>query len=68
MGYSLEVDMIREAKKLGLLTTPYAHNVDEAKAMAEAGADIVVGVCVLTPLPASIETTQFSCSPHGSHD
>lgn len=44
MGYSLEVDMIREAKKIGLLTTPYAHNIDEAKAMAEAGADVVVGV------------------------
>jgi predicted TIM-barrel enzyme len=43
MGYSLEVDMIREAKALGLLTTPYAFNVDEAKAMASAGADVIVG-------------------------
>lgn len=43
MGYECEVDMVREAKKLGLLTTPYCFNVEEAKRMAEAGADIIVG-------------------------
>jgi predicted TIM-barrel enzyme len=42
MGYGLEVDMIAEAHKLDLLTTPYVFNPDEAKAMAGAGADIVV--------------------------
>ncbi len=42
MGYGLEVDMIRQAHDLDLLTTPYVFNPDEAKAMAEAGADIVV--------------------------
>ena len=42
MGYGLEVDMIREAHDLDLLTTPYVFNPDEAKAMTEAGADIVV--------------------------
>ncbi len=42
MGYGLEVDMIREACGLDLLTTPYVFNRDEAVAMAEAGADIVV--------------------------
>ncbi|MBM3994232.1 MAG: phosphoenolpyruvate hydrolase family protein [Planctomycetes bacterium] len=42
MGYGLEVDMIREARELGLLTTPYAFNDDEAKAMAKAGADILI--------------------------
>ncbi|MSU79411.1 MAG: phosphoenolpyruvate hydrolase family protein [Gemmataceae bacterium] len=42
MGYGLEVDMIRQAHELGLLTTPYAFNPDEAAAMAKAGADILI--------------------------
>ena len=42
MGYGLEVDMIRLAHSMDLLTTPYVFNPDEAKAMAEAGADIIV--------------------------
>ncbi len=42
MGYGLEVDMIRTAGSLGLLTTPYCFNVDEASAMASAGADILI--------------------------
>lgn len=48
MGYGLEVEMIRQAHKLDLLTTPYAFNVDEAEAMASAGADIVVAHMGLT--------------------
>ncbi|MSQ94169.1 MAG: phosphoenolpyruvate hydrolase family protein [Gemmataceae bacterium] len=42
MGYGLEVDMIRQARDMGLLTTPYAFNDDEATAMARAGADILI--------------------------
>ncbi|HUY88149.1 MAG TPA: phosphoenolpyruvate hydrolase family protein [Pirellulales bacterium] len=42
MGYGLEVDMIRLAREMNLLTTPYAFNPDEARAMAEAGADILI--------------------------
>jgi predicted TIM-barrel enzyme len=42
MGYGLEVDMIRTAHDMGLLTTPYAFNPDEAVAMAKAGADILI--------------------------
>lgn len=42
MGYGLEVDMIRTAGEMGLLTTPYAFNPDEAAAMARAGADILI--------------------------
>ncbi|MBZ0230484.1 MAG: phosphoenolpyruvate hydrolase family protein, partial [Bauldia sp.] len=42
MGYGLEVDMIRQARDLDLFTTPYVFNPDEAAAMANAGADIVV--------------------------
>ncbi|RWO72651.1 MAG: phosphoenolpyruvate hydrolase family protein [Mesorhizobium sp.] len=42
MGFGLEVDMIAEAHKLDLLTTPYVFNPDEARAMTKAGADIIV--------------------------
>jgi predicted TIM-barrel enzyme len=42
MGYGLEVDMIRTAHELGMLTTPYCFNPEEATAMAEAGADILI--------------------------
>ena len=42
MGFGLEVDMIRQAHELGLLTTPYAFNEDEAAAMAKAGADVLI--------------------------
>src|SRR5438128_1864574 len=42
MGFGLEVDMIAEAHKLDLLTTPYVFNPDEAVAMTKAGADIIV--------------------------
>lgn len=42
MGYALEVDLIRAASELDLLTTPYVFSEDDAVAMAEAGADIIV--------------------------
>ena len=42
MGYGLEVDMIARAHELDLLTTPYVFSASEARAMAQAGADIVV--------------------------
>jgi predicted TIM-barrel enzyme len=42
MGFGLEVDMIRTAREMSLLTTPYCFNPDEAAAMAEAGADILI--------------------------
>ncbi|UJX46304.1 phosphoenolpyruvate hydrolase family protein [Xanthobacter sp. YC-JY1] len=42
MGYGLEVDMIRHAHELDLLTSPYVFNEDEAVAMTKAGADIIV--------------------------
>src|SRR5216684_7777820 len=34
MGFDLEIDMIRQAHELGLLTCPYVFTVDEARAMA----------------------------------
>jgi predicted TIM-barrel enzyme len=42
MGYDCEVEMIRIAHDLDLLTTPYVFNPSEATAMAKAGADIIV--------------------------
>lgn len=42
MGYGHEVDMIAQAHALGILTTPYAFNEEEAAAMAKAGADILI--------------------------
>jgi predicted TIM-barrel enzyme len=42
MGYGLEVEMIGEAHRLGLLTCPYVFDPDSARAMAEAGADVLV--------------------------
>jgi predicted TIM-barrel enzyme len=48
MGYGLEVELIAAARRMDLLTTPYAFNAEEAKAMALAGADIVVAHMGLT--------------------
>jgi predicted TIM-barrel enzyme len=42
MGYDLEVEMIREAASLGLLTCPYVFDPESAVAMTEAGADVLV--------------------------
>ena len=42
MGYDKEVEMIRLAHEMNLFTSPYAFNPDEAKAMAEAGCDLLV--------------------------
>ena len=48
MGYGLEVEMIRKAHELDMLTCPYVFDPDQAKAMAEAGADILVAHMGLT--------------------
>jgi predicted TIM-barrel enzyme len=42
MGFGLEVEMIREAASLGLLTAPYVFDPRQAAAMAAAGADVLV--------------------------
>src|SRR5579875_47192 len=42
MGYGLEVEMIAAAHELDLVTTPYVFSAADARAMAEAGADILV--------------------------
>jgi predicted TIM-barrel enzyme len=42
MSYQLEVDIIRLAHEMDLLTTPYVFNTSEAERMADAGADLIV--------------------------
>jgi predicted TIM-barrel enzyme len=42
MGFALEVDMIAEAARRGLLTAPYVFDVEQAEAMTRAGADVLV--------------------------
>ena len=42
MSYALEVELIRSARAMDLLTTPYVFSEQNARAMAAAGADIVV--------------------------
>lgn len=48
MGYDLEVEMIKKAHQLDLLTTPYVFDEEQAKKMAAAGADIIVAHMGLT--------------------
>jgi predicted TIM-barrel enzyme len=66
MGYGLEVDMIRLAHGLDLLTAPYVFDPDEAAAMAEAGADVLVPHMGLTTggtIGASTAKTLEDCVP-----
>ncbi len=66
MGYALEVDMIRAARALDLLTTPYVFSDEEARAMAKAGADIVVCHLGLTTggvIGAETALTLEACAP-----
>lgn len=42
MGFDLEVEMIRQAHELGLLTCPYVFTPEQAVKMAQAGADVIV--------------------------
>ncbi|KAI5370340.1 Putative TIM-barrel domain, IGPS, aldolase-type TIM barrel [Septoria linicola] len=48
MGFDLEVEMIRIAHELDMLTTPYVFDDDDARKMAEAGADVLVAHMGLT--------------------
>lgn len=48
MGYALEVEMVRQAHALDLLTTPYVFTPDDARQIAEAGADVLVAHMGLT--------------------
>ena len=66
MGYDLEVDLIRAAHERDMLTTPYVFSSDEASAMAEAGADIIVAHMGLTTggdIGADTALTLADCVP-----
>lgn len=64
MGYALEVEMIRKAHEKDLLTTPYVFSREDAIAMTEAGADILVPHMGLTTggnIGAETATTLDDC-------
>jgi len=72
MGYGLEVEMIRTASGLDLLTAPYVFTPDDARAMAAAGADVLVphmglttggaiGATTARTLDESVELIQAMC-------
>ena len=66
MGYGLEVDMIRFAHERDFLTAPYVFTPDDATAMAEAGADVLVPHMGLTTggvIGASTAKTLDECVP-----
>jgi predicted TIM-barrel enzyme len=66
MGYGLEVDMIGRARALDLLTTPYVFCESDARAMAGAGADIVVchlGLTTGGSIGAETALTLADCVP-----
>jgi predicted TIM-barrel enzyme len=66
MGFGLEVDLVRLARAKDMLTTPYVFNPDEATAMAQAGADIVVAHMGLTTggaIGAGTALTLADCVP-----
>jgi predicted TIM-barrel enzyme len=48
MGYGVEVEMVRIASEMGLLTTPYAFDARSAEQMVAAGADVLVAHMGLT--------------------
>lgn len=48
MGFGLEIDCIAAAHSMGMLTTPYAFDADQARKLTAAGADIVVAHMGLT--------------------
>ncbi len=64
MSYSQEVDMISMASDMDLITTPYVFNVDDAAAMAKAGADIIVchmGLTTAGSIGAQTAKTLTAC-------
>lgn len=66
MGYESEVEMIRLARERNMLTTPYVFGEDDARAMAEAGADIIVvhlGLTVGGAIGASTALTLDEAPP-----
>ncbi len=66
MGFGLEVDCIGAANRMDLLTTPYAFDAEQAHALTEAGADILVAHMGLTTsgtIGAETSLTLEDCVP-----
>src|SRR5262249_55787510 len=66
MGYALEVEMIRKAREIDLLTTSFVFAEAEAEAMAKAGADIIVchlGLTTGGSIGAETALTLVDCVP-----
>jgi predicted TIM-barrel enzyme len=66
MGYGLEVEMIRVAHAEGMLTCPYVFSVEDAVAMAQAGADVLVphmGLTTKGTIGAHTALTLDDCVP-----
>ncbi|MEC8410937.1 MAG: phosphoenolpyruvate hydrolase family protein [Planctomycetota bacterium] len=66
MGFGLEVDCIGAANRMDLLTTPYAFDAEQARALTEAGADILVAHMGLTTsgtIGAETSLTLEDCVP-----
>ena len=66
MGYTLEIEMIRKAHEMDLLTTPYVFGEGDAIAMTEAGADIIVchmGLTTGGTIGAGTALTLQDCVP-----
>jgi predicted TIM-barrel enzyme len=67
MGYGLEVELVERARALDLLTTPYVFSETDARAMAAAGADIVVchmGLTMGGAIGADTALTLDDCVQH----
>ena len=65
INFATEVDMIRQAHELDLLTTPYVFSAEEAVAMTEAGADFIVphmGVTTGGTIGATSAKTLAQCA------
>ena len=66
MSYALEVEMIATAHERDLFTTPYVFDADSARAMTQAGADVVVchlGLTTGGAIGASTARTLEDCVP-----
>ncbi|MFK7693086.1 phosphoenolpyruvate hydrolase family protein [Paenibacillus sp. HJGM_3] len=66
MGYDKEVELIRSAREMDLLTTPYVFNPEDAVQMTRAGADILVAHLGLTTsgsIGAQTALTLEQCVP-----
>ena len=66
MSYAMEVEMIRKAIELDLLTTPYVFNRQDAIDMTEAGADVIVchmGLTTSGSIGAKTSKTLEECVP-----